>query len=735
MRPSKNTIVTALIISAVTVFALYAGITVARADLDSDVLDNYLYYVAPGGKSAARPALVGGVRLDPTLAELNVVRNWDNLRQSTRDTLSRYIEVGDWRNGARSVNSVQSNGCTEVISESDDETMDSTHFRVVYTTSLLSSHRTTTAFVQSLLSIAEYSWNYEVTTLGLPEPVTSHTDGKSRIYVCDLLGGTGGGILGRTWTETLYPDYIAATYIEVDNDYSNVNTYPTTSTEEFVSVIFAHEFFHSIQFAINYQAPTYWLLESNAVWMEDEVYPDVDDYVYQYLGARYQNMDVSIDYFSFSDVLGYGASIFFRDITENVSNPQFVVDLWAQMKTECLNLSNHAWCDQNTSEIPLVDSLLVADGTDVETVYRDFNIANYTKDYVDGSLSYFPDVTTKTLDVSSGTVTETDKLDHLAAKFYEIEYPSGDVTIKPTVKFSGSTSADWRVSVVKDVGGTPVTSNLSLSNGAGELALSGFGSTYNSAALIVNNVHTTADDQSFTLTLDEGAEIETPVSPPPQRTVSASSGASFVTAHSMNLKTNIDAGLKSISYSNTGQGQTGVGITWNLYIDSNGDGLVDSGDTALAQVSGVDLTTITFSGLSASFTSGEEKTLLLGFDIGAQVARTQSAGFVSTDSSKSAVALTTVAGALAAFLLLGMFFFGAEPVRIAKTVFIIIPALVAVTYIAGCGGGGGTTVAAPTEPQVRIAAEPGNITLETSTGDSVLISGSTITGPAIYVNE
>lgn len=725
--------------------ALFLSVPALSQDRDSSVLDSFLQSIGEksraGGAIAARSAGTGHPRLDPTLAALGVVRNWDNLRQDTRDELADYIRVGPWRNGERSVYSVQSNGCSEVLSESQNQTLDSTHFRAIYTTSVPNQHRASTSYVQSLLSMAEYSWNYEVNILGLPEPVSKHQDGRIRIYVCDLLGSSGGTILGRTWTETVYPDYVAATYIEMDNDYVGVNIHSSITTEEFISVIFAHEFFHSIQFGINYYSPTYWLLESNAVWIEDEVYPNVNDYVYSYLGTRYRNLDISIDHFSFADTLGYGAAIFFKYITENISNPGFVKSVWSTMDTECDNLNNHSWCGQDDSEIPLIDTMLSGLGTDVETVYRDFNIANYTKDYADGGIESFPDVPAQAVDITGGTASEQGTLDHLAARFYSIEHPDGGASLKPTVMFSGAQSADWRVSVLKYTGADPGAVDISLSGGSGELTLGNFGATYDNAVIIVNNVHTSADDQSYTLSFDLDTYVQPPASEPPQRTVSSTTGVSGLTAHSMALKTGVDVVLKSITYTNNGTGLTGVTGTWRLYIDNNADGAVDAGDSLLASVSGVDLQAIPFSDLDVSIPSGETKNLLLGLDVPAgQLARINSAGVIPGASAGDTPLPAAMAIALSAILFAGLFTWGAEAVRIgrgAKLALAALPVAAAIIFLAGCGGGGGGVAAAPPENEnyVRLQVSPGDITLEDSSGEQMPLSGSTVTGPKIVFDD
>ena len=75
----------------------------ARADLDSEVLDAFMQFVPADseGAVAARRVYDSTQPLSPTMALLQAVRNWDELRPETRDQLSRHIEVSPWRDGQR----------------------------------------------------------------------------------------------------------------------------------------------------------------------------------------------------------------------------------------------------------------------------------------------------------------------------------------------------------------------------------------------------------------------------------------------------------------------------------------------------------------------------------------------------------------------------------------------------------------------------------------------------------
>lgn len=66
-------------------------------------------------------------------------------------------------------------------------------------------------------------------------------------------------------------------YLVLDNDY-NSSQYPGTKPGADLAVTFAHEYCHILQMGYDaYQDP--WMAESTAVWMEDQVYNGIDDYM------------------------------------------------------------------------------------------------------------------------------------------------------------------------------------------------------------------------------------------------------------------------------------------------------------------------------------------------------------------------------------------------------------------------------------------------------------------------
>ncbi len=475
---------------------------------EADIVNDFRYYYEEGTQAELQRAEAERIGVsephrpgvDATLAGLRLVRNWDKLSPQTRESLSSVIQVTDWEGNQRMwLNAGEMNTCQVRLSGASISTRVTSNFKIIYTAS--GSHAAAADYINMLAAIYEKVWDVQINELGLPAPPRTSTGGKYEVYVCDLMGFTY-GIVGRTVTTTEYsnPSY-AESFIEVDNDYAGYG-FGGITLEEFSQVLAAHEFFHSVQFGMNHISPSTWLMEMSSVWMEEKVYPDVNDYLGFVENNRAEDTDEPID--KANGGLEYGSAVFLRYITERVTGDKFVMDLWKALRQNCLSLSAQTWCAETVTEVPLIDSLLSGYGTDVETVYRDYSTAFYTKDFVDGSHPDFPDVTVTALS-STFPVSRTQTLAHLAARYYSVTAP--DTTARRvTINFTGPSSATWKLAAIAvNTGGGFSVSNLDIpAAGTGSTTLEGFGSTYSKIVIVVNNASPLAvsgEPLSFTLSL------------------------------------------------------------------------------------------------------------------------------------------------------------------------------------------------------------------------------------------
>ena len=99
----------------------------------------------------------------------------------------------------------------------------------------------------------------------------------------------------------------------------NFDEFPSHTPTQNLQVTAAHELFHAVQFAYDYDEDQ-WFMEATATWAEDEVYDNVDDnrqYLAQSpLGQPRQPMD------QFIGLRQYGDWIFFRFLTEKFPDSQ-----------------------------------------------------------------------------------------------------------------------------------------------------------------------------------------------------------------------------------------------------------------------------------------------------------------------------------------------------------------------------------------------------------------------------
>ncbi|HEY2477558.1 MAG TPA: MXAN_6640 family putative metalloprotease [Solirubrobacterales bacterium] len=138
-------------------------------------------------------------------------------------------------------------------------------------------------FVERVLAIAEHVHQVENGKLGWREPLSDGTlgggHGETDIYLAEIgpqLFGYAAPDRGQVGPEGRMPRRLHG-YLVLDNDYEPFE-FPHTKQGRDLKVTLAHEYDHILQFAYDaYEDP--WFAESTAVWMEDQVYNGIDDYL------------------------------------------------------------------------------------------------------------------------------------------------------------------------------------------------------------------------------------------------------------------------------------------------------------------------------------------------------------------------------------------------------------------------------------------------------------------------
>ena len=110
-------------------------------------------------------------------------------------------------------------------------------------------------------------------------------------------------------------------YMAIRNNYKN---FPLEELNN-IKVTIAHEYYHAIQFGYDgWEKP--WLLESSAVWMEEEIYDEIND-CYQYMEEWFNFPHRSLDESSYH---WYGSFIFFEYIEQHMGGISIIREILNQ---------------------------------------------------------------------------------------------------------------------------------------------------------------------------------------------------------------------------------------------------------------------------------------------------------------------------------------------------------------------------------------------------------------------
>jgi hypothetical protein len=138
-------------------------------------------------------------------------------------------------------------------------------------------------YVSQVQAVAEHVHSIENDKLGWREPKSDGRKGGARGKTDIYLDQIGGALFGYAAPDRgqgtkahRLPRHLHG-YLVLDNDY-DPREFPGTTPEHDLEVTVAHEYDHILQFGYDaYQDA--WFAEASAVWMEDEVYNGIDDYL------------------------------------------------------------------------------------------------------------------------------------------------------------------------------------------------------------------------------------------------------------------------------------------------------------------------------------------------------------------------------------------------------------------------------------------------------------------------
>ena len=182
-------------------------------------------------------------------------------------------------------------------------------------------------YVDEVGIASDFVENILVNTLNFL-PIIHDDDQKYDIYIKDM----GQGYYGVNYLDIdSLGNNTGSTYIFIDNEYEE-NEYYTTGIEA-MKITVAHEYFHAIQrsYRTQFNSETLYLYEMSSTWIEDVIYPDIDDYIDSgWLFSFYNNPEQNI-----SETDGYSIALYTHYLTsviegENNLESSIIKEIWQQ---------------------------------------------------------------------------------------------------------------------------------------------------------------------------------------------------------------------------------------------------------------------------------------------------------------------------------------------------------------------------------------------------------------------
>jgi len=178
-------------------------------------------------------------------------------------------------------------------------------------------------YVDAIAGFLDSVYTHEVVNLGYPAPPTDgfYPSGGTDAYDV-YFENLGTGYYGVTYLDSTQIDGAGSlrgtSFIILNSDYTQIGAYEDAPLLA-AAVTCAHEFFHAVQFGIDFTEGEldsdgftirrHWM-EMSAVWMEEEIFDNVNDY-YGYLPYFFESAAASLQQFRpTGDFHPYGAAVY-----------------------------------------------------------------------------------------------------------------------------------------------------------------------------------------------------------------------------------------------------------------------------------------------------------------------------------------------------------------------------------------------------------------------------------------
>jgi hypothetical protein len=190
-------------------------------------------------------------------------------------------------------------------------------------------------YVEAMGTEFETTRAVENSGLAWPPPVPDGSlggDSRTDVYIKQL-GGQ--GLFGYTATDPDQPSARRFAFLVMDDDYVQSEFPRYANYLDPLRVTAAHEYNHVLHYGIDSQQDP-WMFESGAVWMEDQVYDGIDDYLSYLPAPRWAGAAMTrlpLTYFNPGNPLDpqnvkvYGDAVFTHWLAERWG-PEIVRDAW-----------------------------------------------------------------------------------------------------------------------------------------------------------------------------------------------------------------------------------------------------------------------------------------------------------------------------------------------------------------------------------------------------------------------
>lgn len=360
----------------------------------------------------------------------------------------------------------------------------SAHFCLHYRLPSTGNAGSATAYwAQATLDVLERVYAVEVNNLNFRRPL----DDGDHLYdvFLDQIGDQ--GYYGFCTTDSGAATSTA--WCELDNDFAKAEF--GAEPGDSLRVTAAHEFFHAVQFAYDSNDST-WFLEGTAVWMEDQVYPSINDYLQYLKYSQITQSQVPID--TTGSYERYGAVIFWKYLTEGYDDVDLIHRIWYAAGVS----------QGSRNAVQATIAVLKAKGVNFAEAFARFSVWNTLppNTYADRTLWPRPvpwgsaNLNTKARDTGAQSIS----LDHLSSANVVL-VPSTALPTRTRLKISvdAPSSIVARVRIQeRKTNGSVVYSTMNLTTaGNGTKAIYFSGKNTASVRVTLANVTTTGDNQVF----------------------------------------------------------------------------------------------------------------------------------------------------------------------------------------------------------------------------------------------